>query len=123
GYRINYGAWPASFNADAHKAVSAIVFVEMMIGFTVFIWAQTLSGSRIELSKPMLVLGAFALYAVSYYFLLTKKIGSDSEKRFGRLPKARRVMLRIVALVIFFGAFALFIISVPYYQHAVHITP
>jgi hypothetical protein len=123
GYRINRGAWPASFNADAHKGVAAVVFVEMWIGFTIFGWAQILSGSHIELSTPALWFGAVALWGVSYYFLLVQKLGSGFEKHFDHLPKTRRVILRITALVIFFGALALFLISIPYYQHAFHITP
>jgi len=123
GYRINRGAWPASFNADAHKAVAAVTFVELMATFTIYTWVQILSGSRIELSQPVLWVGAFFFYGANYFFLLTKKFGIDFEKRFDHCSKTRRVTLRIAALVIFFGMFALFLISVPYYQHVFHISP
>jgi hypothetical protein len=122
-YRINRGAWPASFNADAHKAVAAVTFVELMACLTIYAWVQILSGSHIEFFQPVLWVGAFTFYIANYYFLLTKKLGSDFEKRFDRYSKARRTTLRIAALIIFFGVFALFLISVPYYQHAFHILP
>ena len=95
----------------------------MMAAFTIFIWAQILFDSQVELSKPVIVIGAISIYAISYYFLLTKKVGSNFEARFNHFPKVKRVALRIFALLIFFGMLALFLISVPYYQHTFHILP
>jgi len=123
GYRLHHGAWPPSFNADAHKAVAVVTIFETVMALTVFTWVQILFDSRVAPSHIVLWLVAVALYGVNYHFLLTKKVGSDFEKRFNHFPKVRRVSLRIVALVIFFGTFALALISVPYYQHAFHIVP
>jgi hypothetical protein len=117
GYRINRGAWPPAFNADAHKGVALVSIVELLLAVVIFQWVEM--ANRVQSRPPKVVIWivSISIFAATYYWLVSKKVGTNFERDFDQLEKVTRVGLYLSALAIVGATIALFVCSTFSFRH------
>ena len=115
-YRLLRGLWPAQFNADAHKGVAGVSFVEWLLLLSLFEWVQIGTGHRFGFGQLTAAVVLLVGFFVNYYFLIVLRFGLEFEKQFNHFSLARRVALRGCAIAFVLIAVAVFYLSTIRYQ-------
>jgi len=120
-YRLGRGAWPAQFNADAHKGAAGITFVKALFAPSLFDWYQIYTAGQLRPAHWLMGAAAALIYALNYYYWVSLGTGTAFERKFDTLSKRRKIVLYAAAVLIAIVSGVLFFFSVNVYRQTFHL--
>jgi hypothetical protein len=120
-YRLNAGQWPARMNADTHKAVVTLSFIDFLLVFSAVTLFRLFTGHETRLNPWVGTVSLIPILMVNYYYLVIRGHGLAFERKFDKFHKQKRTILRAGAICVVVAVFTGFFLSVEAYHRALGI--
>ena len=103
-----------SIGGSAFNGVAGITAVEGLLGMSVLLWSEILTGRRgfIERYVVLLLLAWVALHFINSHFLLYRGSGFVFDDEFTTFPKRKRMVLLLAAIAILLATGVIFYFAI-----------